>query len=173
MIWVGALVCGAAGLVGGLVDGAYGITHPVGLAVLAVLAIAAERGGIRIGPSVEVSVASILYIFAAVVFGPLPAITIGAVGMLAVLPRRDDSQPILRWITWTAIRVIAVGAAALTAVVVLQATQRDFWGIFAAVAAAFLAETIVDLVLSLAAPAIRGTGSWLATISSLMPPLLV
>src|SRR6266849_5912500 len=170
--WVGFLVCGAAALVAGLVDGGYGFTHPLGLAVVAVLAIAAEREGIRLGPGVEVSVASILYIFAAVVFGPLPAVTIGALGMLAVLPRRDGTQPILRWLTWSSIRVIAVGAAALTAVLVLQATQRGFWGIFAAVAAAFLVETVADVVLSLGAPAIRGTGSWLETITSVTPPVL-
>lgn len=172
MVWVGVLVCGAAAFVAGLVDGGYGITHPLGLAVVAVLAIAAEREGIRITPAVEVSVASILYIFAAVAFGPLPAITIGAVGMLTALLRRDGTQPILRWINWTSIRVIAVGAAALTAVVVLQATQRGFWGIFAAVAAAFLVETIADVALSLGAAAIRGTASLRETITSVAPPLL-
>jgi putative nucleotidyltransferase with HDIG domain len=60
----------------------------------------------------------------------------------------------------------------MTAVVVLNATHRDFWGLFAGVAAAFLAETLSDLALSLVAPAIRGTGSWLETIPSVVPPLL-
>jgi len=45
-------------------------------------------------------------------------------------------------------------------------------GLFAAVAAAFVVETLVDLALTLVAPAIRGTGSWLETIPSVVPPLL-
>jgi putative nucleotidyltransferase with HDIG domain len=170
--WVSLLLGGAAAFVVGLVLAGYTVSHPLGLAVVAALAIAAEREGIQIGPGVEVSVASILYVFAAVVFGPLPAIIIGGVGMLAVLPRRDGTQPTLRWITWTSIRVIAVGAAAITAVAVQSVAQHDFLGLFAAVAAAFVVETLVDLALTLVAPAIRGTGSWLETIPSVVPPLL-
>jgi putative nucleotidyltransferase with HDIG domain len=172
MAWVGLLLVGATTFVVGLALSGYTVSHPLGLAVVAALAIAAEREGIQIGPGIEVSVASILYVFAAVVFGPLPAIIIGGVGMLAVLPRRDGTQPTLRWMTWTSIRVIAVGAAAVTAVAVLSVTQHDFWGLFAAVAAAFVVETLADLALTVVAPAIRGTGSLLETIPSVVPPLL-
>jgi putative nucleotidyltransferase with HDIG domain len=172
LAWVGFLVCVAAALTAGLVAAGYGLTHPVGLAILAVLAVAAEREGIRLSPAVEVSVASILYMFAAVVYGPVPAVIIGGAGVLADLPRRDGTQPILRWISWTSIRVIVVGAASLTAVAVLGATQRDFWGVFAAVAAAFIVETTADVALTLVAPAIRGTGSWLESVRSVGPPLL-
>jgi putative nucleotidyltransferase with HDIG domain len=170
--WVGLLLCGATTFVAGLVLSGYRLSHPLAVVAVAGLAFAAEREGIQIGPGVEVSVASILYIFAAVTFGPLPAIAIGGIGMLAVLPRRDGTQPFLRWMTWTSIQVIAVGAAAMAAVLVLDATQRDFWGLFAAVAAAFVVETIADLALTLVAPAIRGTASWLETVPSVLPPIL-
>jgi putative nucleotidyltransferase with HDIG domain len=172
LAWVGCLLCAAAAFVAALILSGYGLGHPLAVLAVALLAIAAEREGIQIGPGVEVSVASILYIFAAVAFGPLPAIAVGGIGMLAVLPRRDGTQPFLRWITWTSIQVLAVGAAALTALAVLNTTQRGFWGLFAAVAAAFVVETIADLALTLVAPAIRGTASWLETIPSVVPPLL-
>jgi len=170
--WVGFLVCAAAAGTTGLVEAGYTLSHPVGVAVLAILAVAAEREGIRLAPAVEVSVASILYIFAAVVFGPLPAMLVGAAGLLADLPRRDGTQPFLRWLTWTSIRVLVVGAAGVTALAVLSATQRGFWGIFVAVAAAFVVETVGDVALTLVAPAIRGTGSWIETARSVTPPLL-
>jgi putative nucleotidyltransferase with HDIG domain len=170
--WVGFLICAAAASTAGLVAAGYGLGHFVGLAILAVLAVAAEREGIRLSPGVEVSVASILYIFAAVVYGPLPAVIIGAAGVLADLPRRDGTQPILRWMSWTSIRVIVVGAASVTAVSVLGAAQRGFWGVFAAVAAAFVVETVADVALTLVAPAIRGTSSWLDSVRSVGPPLL-
>jgi len=170
--WVGFLVCSAAAVTIGLVEAGYTLSHPIGVAVLAVLALAAEREGIRLGPAVEVSVASILYIFAAVVFGPLPAMLIGGAGLLADLPRRDGTQPFLRWLTWTSIRILVVGAAGVTALAVLTATDHGFWGIFVAVGAAFLVETVGDVALTLVAPAIRGTGSWIETARSVTPPLL-
>ncbi|HEV7133294.1 MAG TPA: HD-GYP domain-containing protein [Gaiellaceae bacterium] len=170
--WVGGLVAGAIALTAGLIENGYAIGHPLGVAILAALAVAAEREGIRLSPAVEVSVASILYVFAAVVYGPIPAVIIGGAGVLADLPRRDVEQPILRWVSWTSIRVIVVGAASVTALSVLSATQRDFWGFFAAVAAAFVVETTADVALTLVAPAIRGVGSWLDSVKSVGPPLL-
>jgi putative nucleotidyltransferase with HDIG domain len=170
--WVSFLVVSAAAVTAGLVGAGYTVSHPVGVAVLAVLAVAAERESIRLGPAVEVSVASILCIFAAVVFGPLPAVIVGGAGLLADLPRRDGTQPFLRWMTWTSIRVVNMGAAGVTALAVLDATRRDFWGIFAAVAAAYVVETVADVALTMVAPAIRGTGSWLDSVRTVTPPLL-
>jgi putative nucleotidyltransferase with HDIG domain len=170
--WVASLACGAAAVSLGLVATGHTVGHPIAVGVLAALAVAAEHEGIRLGPAVEVSVASILCIFAAVVFGPLPAVIVGVSGLLADLPRRDDAKPVLRWLAWTSIRVIVVGAAGLTAVVVLGATERGFWGLFAAVAAAFVVETTGDVALTFVAPAIRGTGSWIETVKSVCPPLL-
>jgi putative nucleotidyltransferase with HDIG domain len=172
VVWVTFLVCSAVTLTCGLFAAGYRLSHPIGVAVLAVLALAAEREGIRLSPTVEVSVASILYIFAAVVYGPLPAMIIGGAGLLADLPRRDGTQPFLRWLTWTSIRVVVVGAAGVTALAVLSATERGFWGIFAAVAGAFIVETAADVALTMVAPAIRGTGSWVDTARSITPPLL-
>ena len=170
--WIGFLVVAAVSVSIGLIAAGYRVGHPVGVAVLALLAVAAEREGIRLSPAVEVSVASILYIFAAVVFGPLPAMIIGGAGVLADLPRRDGTQPFLRWMTWTSIRVVVVGAAGVAAIAVLTATHGDFWGIFAAVGAAFIVETVADVTLTLVAPAIRGSGSWLESARSVTPPLL-
>src|SRR4051794_10352215 len=80
--WVGLLLCGAATFIAGLVVSGYRLSHPLAVLAVATLAFAAEREGIQIGPGVEVSVASILYVFGAVAFGPLPAIAIGGIGML-------------------------------------------------------------------------------------------
>src|SRR3954451_3405807 len=85
MAWVGFLVVAAGLVTSGLVLVGYRVEHPIGVIVLAILAVAAEREGIRLSPAVEVSVASILYIFAAVAFGPLPAVIIGGAGVLADL----------------------------------------------------------------------------------------
>lgn len=171
--WVALLAGGALAMCVGLVVAGYSVGHPLVILALAALAGAAERGGISLTPTIGVSVASVLCIFAAVVFGPLPAVIVGAAGMLAILPRRDGPQPTLRWVTWTAICMIVAGAAGLAAVAVTAATARNFWGLFAAVAAAFVTETIVDLTLSSATLAVRRTGAWTETARTLGPALLV
>jgi putative nucleotidyltransferase with HDIG domain len=170
--WVGILVLGAGAMCVGLVSGGYRLTNPIAIAVLAVVALAAEHESIRLSPTIEVSVASLVCIFAAVVCGPLAAVVVGGVGLLADLPRRDGDQPGLRWLTWTAIRVIVSGAVGLTVAAVGTAVTPDFWGLFAAVTAAFAVENGLDLTLTLVAPAIRGSGNWKEIARSLAPALL-
>jgi putative nucleotidyltransferase with HDIG domain len=162
----------AAGLTVGLLLDGYRFGHPLPVAILGLLAVAAERESIRLTPAVEVTVASILYIFAAVVLGPLPAMVVGAAGHLADLPRRDDSQPVMRWLTWTSIRVIVVGAAGLAAAAVSGAAAPGFLGLFGAVAAAFVVETVADVALTVVAPAIKGKGRYLESVRSIGPALL-
>jgi putative nucleotidyltransferase with HDIG domain len=162
-VWVGTLVFAAMAICGGLVVSGFRVTHPLATGVLGALAIVAEREAIRLTPTLEVTVASLLCVFAAVVFGPLPAVVVAGVGVLADLPRRDCAQPILRWATWTAARVIAAGTAGVVAVSVRGSDQRGFWDMFAAVAAAFAAESIIDVGLSAVTPAIRRTAPWKET----------
>lgn len=170
--WIGLLVAGATATGVGLVVAGYGLRHPIAIGVLAVLAVGAEHESIGLTPTVEVSVASVLCIFAVVVFGPLAGVLVGAAGILADLPRRDTAQPMLRWATWTSIRVLAAGAAGMAAVFVSSRSSGDFWGLFATVAMAYAAETAVDLSLAAVAPAIRGSSSWKSTIGSVGPPLV-
>lgn len=172
-LWIGALAAGAVATSVALVVTGYRITAPVPVLVLSVLALAAEREGISLTPTVEVSVASILCIFAAVALGPLAGVVVGVAGLLADLPRRDDPNPILRWLTWTSIRVIVVGAAGVVAVAMLDAAPDGFWGLFGAVAAAFVVETALDVCLTLVAPAIRGKGRWPESVRAVGPALVV
>lgn len=170
--WVGLLVAGATAMVTGLLYAGYGLGQPVAVAALVLVAIAAERQSIGLTPTVEVSIASLLYVFAAVVFGPLAGVIVGAAGLLADLPRRDAAQPILRWATWTSIRIIVAGAAGLAALFVTTHAGLGFWGLFGAVAAAFLVESVLDIVLLGVALAIRRTSTFRSTFRSVGPALL-
>lgn len=164
---------GAAGFCVALVAGGYGVNHPVPVAVLAALAIAAEHESIRLTPHVEVTIASLLCVFAAVVLGPLSGAVVGAAGLLVDLPRRDVAQPVLRWITWTSVRVIATAAAGLTAAAVMStATGRNFGALFGAVGAAFAVDTIVDFGLGSVAPIIRRTNTLTGAAKSVGPAIL-
>ena len=170
--WVGLLVFGAACMCGGIVLAGYRLSDPITAAVLVAVALAAERESVQLSPTIEFSVGSLVYIFAAVVCGPLAAVLVGGVGLLADLPRRDGEQPVLRWLNWTAIRVISAGAVGLTVAAIVSLVSPSFWGLFAAVVGAFVIESALALTLSLVAPAIRGSGTWRETASSLAPAVL-
>lgn len=172
-LWVAALALGASGLCAGLVALGYTVHHFVPVIVLAVLAVAAERESIRLSPNVEVTIASLLCVFAAVVLGPLSGALVGAAGLLVDLPRRDVAQPVLRWATWTSIRVIATASAGLAAAAVTHShAESNFGALFGAVGAAFVVDTAVDFGLGSVAPLIRGTNTLLGAARSVGPALL-
>jgi len=172
-LWVIGLTLSAAGLCGALVAAGYRIHQPAAVVVLALLAFAADYGTVRLSPSLELTVASVVCVFAAVVLGPLSGAVVAAVGLLRDLPRRDTAQPVLRWATWTSKRVLATISAGLTAGAVASHAGRGFLGLFAAIAAAFLVETIVGDLLGVVAPAIRQTSSIAATLRVVVPSDLV
>src|SRR5579864_3062795 len=116
--WVVLLSLGAAGFCAALVGAGFRVSQPAALCLLAALALAAEHEGIRITPNVEVTIASLVCVFAAVVLGPVSGAVVALVGLLRDLPRRDADRPILRWATWTSIRVIATSGAGLAALAV-------------------------------------------------------
>jgi putative nucleotidyltransferase with HDIG domain len=171
-LWIVGLAVGAIAWCAILALSGYGLGNPVALALLAILALGAEHESIHLRQGVEVSVASILCIFAAVVFGPLGAIIVGSAGLLADLPRRDVAQPTLRWLHWTSVRVFAAGGAGLAASAVISKGAGGFWTLLAAVAAAFAVETLVDITVSPIAPAIRGSMPWRSTVASLAPAII-
>jgi len=172
-LYVLSLTLSALGLCAGLVLAGFRIHQPAGLAVLAALAFAADYGSIRLSASAEVTIASLVCVFAAVVLGPLSGAVVATAGLLRDLPRRDTEQPILRWATWTSKRILATVGAGLTAGVVMTHAGRGFLGLFLAVTAAFVVETIVGDTLALIAPAIRQTSSMRATFRDIVPSDIV
>jgi putative nucleotidyltransferase with HDIG domain len=164
--WVALLVLGSASMCAALVLDGYRINHPVPLVVLVALVIFAEQQSIKLASNFEVSIASLVCIFAAVVFGPLFGAAVAGASMFVHLRRRDGNQPVLRWAAWTSIRFMATIAAGLAAAAILRAGKADFWTIFAAVAGAFLADTVVDVALFPIAAVIRGTATLKGLIDS-------
>lgn len=159
-------------MTGGLWLAGFRLDHPVPTLLFAAGAVAAERGSIRLSPTLEVSVASIVYVCAAVVGGPLPAVVVGAVGLLADLPRRDGERPFLRWVAWTATRVITSGAAGLGVTLVAASDDGRFWAIAGAVAVAFCIDAGLEFTLTPVAPALRGRSPWSATVKAVAPAIL-
>jgi putative nucleotidyltransferase with HDIG domain len=171
--WIGALLSGAAAMCISLVATGHGLENPWAVLVLSVVAVGAERESIRLGPDLEVSVAPLAYVFAAVVFGPLAGVVVAAAGLLADLPRRDTAQPVLRWMTWTASRVIVAGSAGLVALETVNRLGTGFLALFAAVGFALAVESVTDILLAATTPVVRGTSKWMDTIGSVGPAAIV
>jgi putative nucleotidyltransferase with HDIG domain len=162
------LAIAAATLVAALALNGHGLGSPHAVAALAVLAVLAERQSIRLMPSVEISIASLIFVFAAVAFGPLAAIVVGASGLLA-----DLRRPFLRWALWTSSRVIVAGVVGLTAVALDAQTTNNIVVLAGAVAAAAMLEPLADLALHSLTLVIRRTGSAKELIRATGPLLLV
>lgn len=166
--YTAGLAVASVTLVAALVLSGNGLGPPHAVAVLAILAVLAERQSIRLTPSVEISIASLIFVFAAVAFGPLAAIAVGAAGLLA-----DFRRPFLRWALWTSSRVIVAGLVGLTATALDAQTTHNIGVLAGAVAAAVMVEPLADLALHSVTLVIRRTGSARELIRATGPLLLV
>jgi putative nucleotidyltransferase with HDIG domain len=135
--------------------------------VLAILAMAAERQPVRINEGTEVTVSVLPILFAAVAFGPLTAIIIGALGLVG-----QFRQPYARWMIWTCECALAAGLAGVAALLV-GVDSRSFGGVAAAVVVATCVETAVDTLLAAGVLAARKGESWRAFLVSAAPISLV
>jgi putative nucleotidyltransferase with HDIG domain len=137
------LAAAAALLVVALLDaGSILEGSPVVLAILCVIALVAERQSVSISPSTQVSVSVLPLLFAAVVFGPLAAMLVGAFAMLA-----DFGPPLTRWITWTASRSLVGGLTGVAAVVLIP-DGASFMRLLLGVSVVALVEATADLCLA-------------------------
>jgi putative nucleotidyltransferase with HDIG domain len=139
---------------------------PWQLAILAAVALVAERQPVRITPNYEITFAVLPMLFAAVVYGPIDAMVVGGLSLLA-----DFRPPHLRWLIWTATRTIAGGLAGL-AVVILLPVEPAVGELILAVVAASLIEAFVDSALGALTVVLRGTGSYGAFLRSVQPLLI-
>jgi putative nucleotidyltransferase with HDIG domain len=125
----------------------------------------AERQPVRISANLEMTVSVLPMLFAAVVYGPLAAMAVGALGLIG-----DVGAPHLRWLIWTSMRVLAGGLAGVVASAVVS-TGSSFGRLLAAVAGAALTDAAVDALLGSVVVALRGSGSSGEYLRSMRPIL--
>lgn len=148
--FAGLLVAAALLLVMALLDAGSTLEgSPVVLAILCLIAVVAERQSVFISPSTQVSVSVLPLLFAAVVFGPLAAMLVGAFAMLA-----DFGPPFTRWMTWTASRSLVGGLAGIAAVVLIPG-DASFMRLLLGVSVVALVEATADLCLATLTAVVR------------------
>jgi putative nucleotidyltransferase with HDIG domain len=162
-----AIAAVALGLVVSLLAAGLELEGPLWqLAILAAVALVAERQPVRIAPNTEITVAVLPMLFAAVVYGPIDAMAVGALGLLG-----DFRSPHVRWLIWTAMRAIGGGLAGL-AVMALLPIEPTVGELILAVVCAAMIEALVDASLGGITVALRGTGSLGGFLRSVQPLLI-
>lgn len=137
---------------------------PIAVAALAILGAVAERSRVRLSSILELSISLLPTLFAAVTFGPLEAMIVGAASMVG-----DFRRPYLRWAVYTLSGSLTGAATALVAGGILDRVDSELAGIaLATVAGAAVAQT-VDTAFAAATVTIRGTGSAVDIARTLAP----
>jgi putative nucleotidyltransferase with HDIG domain len=127
------------------------------VALLAGVAFLAERQCVAIGANTEMSISVLPLLFAAVVFGPLAAMLVGACALLG-----EFRRPLIRWVVWTSSRSL-LGAVAGVAAIAAGGQMDSFGSLILAVAAAASVHSFGDILLNALTVAVRRSGSTFET----------
>jgi putative nucleotidyltransferase with HDIG domain len=153
-----ALVIAVAVLVGALAYFSLTLEAPIWVLVaLAGVAIMAERQSVKISANTEMSVSVFPILFAAVLYGPLDAMAIGAAALAF-----ECRRPFARWVIWTFSRSLVAGVAGVAAYAVLT-PEPSLGTLLVAAAAAALAEASADIALNSITVGVRASGSFVET----------
>ena len=174
-IYVWALVSVAASGVVLLIATGYRIGDLWTTLALCAVAAFAERGTVRLGKTTEQSISLLPTIFAAVMFGPLPAAMVGAASMLGdpELRHRDPARrPYLKLAVYSSSRCIAGGAAGLVAGTAHHFVATGFGRVaLASVLSAIVAEAL-DVAIAALTAHVRRTRSVREVLSTHVPLVL-
>jgi putative nucleotidyltransferase with HDIG domain len=164
--YVTGLILVATALALGIAAAQGTLANPGAVALLACMAIAAERGSIKLSRTTESSIGLLPTLLAAVLFGPLAAMIVAASSQLG-----DLRRPYMKWATYTSIRAITGGATGGIALLVTsQITSRVAGLLVAALVGACVAETL-DVAFTAITHRVRRNGP-MRNVVRLLAPLV-
>lgn len=153
----------------------YGLGNVWMVLALAAVNAVAERSGVWLTRTTQMSIALLPTLFAAVLFGPLAGAVVNAASMLGdseLLAKGDpDRAPRLKWVTYTSSRFLIGAVAGLTAQAILEATNSNFGGLLVATLVSALIAEILDVLSTAAVAWVRGRS--IAGMLSMLTPLLL
>jgi HD-GYP domain-containing protein (c-di-GMP phosphodiesterase class II) len=175
--YVLGLAASAAALCVGLLAAGYDLGgEPRTVLVLVVVNAVAERSGVWITRTTEMSIALLPTLFAAVLFGPLAAGLVNASSMLGdpevLRPSDPDRAPRLKLVSYGSSRFITGAVAGLMAQSLLGRTSSELGGLMiATLGAAFVAEGL-DMLFAAVTAKIRRRNTLRSVLRTLCPLLL-
>jgi putative nucleotidyltransferase with HDIG domain len=152
----------ALGLLLAMLASGVGLRAPVAVLVgLAAIAFLAERQSVRVTSHTQMSVSVLPILFAAVLYGPIAGMFVGAFALTA-----DFRPPYVRWTVWTSQRALSAGLAGIAAGSIVSGSS-PFGRTFAAVAVAAGTEAVSDGCLMSLTAVVRGN-NFLETTRSII-----
>jgi len=164
LAYVAALAVLVATLATGFITGGATVGSGWAVASLVLLAAVAERGRIRLNETTEISISLLPMLFAAVAFGPLASMIVGAGSMLGGL-----KPPYLKWATFTFSEALTGAATGLVAAGVATQLNGGAEAVAASTVAGAVTAQLADAAFAAATLKIRGTGSVRECISTIIP----
>ena len=153
--YVGTLALATLGVAGGLVFAGYGLSDPWPVAALCVIAAVSERGLVRLTSTTSQSISILPTLFAAVLFGPLAAMLVGA----SSLAGEFGQPPYLKWVTYTSSRAMGGAVTGLAASYCLSLSNNDFAGIAIATLVGAIVAEVLDVFFAAVSAHLRGNRS--------------
>jgi len=120
---------------------------------LSFVAAAFERNSVQLSRTTETSIALLPVVFAAVLFGPVAAMIVGAGSMLT-----DFSSPYLKWGVYTCSRAVTGAVAGLVALTTDALVGNRLASIVMATVATAVAAELLDLCFAAFMRRLRGNG---------------
>ena len=160
ILYVVVLVAVAVATAVALIAAGYGLEAPIAVIALSVAAAVAERSGVHITRTTEQSVSVLPTLFAAVLFGPLAAATVGGASMLGdpeLISHGDpDRSPRLKWATYTSTRFIGGAAMGFAAQAALTIVPSTLGGLIAAALIGALIGELLEVAFAVITGVMRG-----------------
>jgi putative nucleotidyltransferase with HDIG domain len=162
-----ALVALAALTAAALISASYSLGSPITVIALCLAGAAAERISVRFAvtrrgltSTEEHSISQVPTIFAAVLFGPLAAATVGAASMLGdpeLISRGNrDRAPRLKWATYTSTRFVSGAIVGFTAQATLDLVPSEFGSLVAASLISAVMGEMLDVFFAALTARVRG-----------------
>jgi putative nucleotidyltransferase with HDIG domain len=173
LVYLAALGVGAAAVLAALLIRGTEIGNGWLVLMLAIAAAVAERGTVRLSKTLEVSVALLPILFAAVVFGPLASMVVATASMLAdVRPAPGTPSPYLKLAIYASSRSLVGCMAGAVAALFVSRGESQVRNIVIATVASALTASCMDLLFSSITVRLRQRGHVLDGARFLGPVLV-
>src|SRR5437016_4245240 len=160
-----SLVLMAGGAACGLIATGTTLHSLWSVGILSVAAALSERGRVQLTSTTEESISLLPTLFAAILFGPLAGMAVGAASLLGEF----GQPPYLKWVTYTSSRAIVGAVTGATASFLVGLPRSDVAGIaLATTGGAVISETL-DVFFAAVAARLRGTRSPWELVRTLAP----
>jgi putative nucleotidyltransferase with HDIG domain len=163
-VYLAMLFLIATALAGALVLSGHSLESPWATGTLAAIAAVAERGRVRLNSTTELSISLLPILFAAVAFGPLSAMVVGAASMVG-----GFRPPYLKWAVFTLSESIAGAGTGLAAGYATHLSSGGVGAVAAATVAGALAAQLLDALFASTTLYLRGTGRVRDSAQTLLP----